>query len=195
MKAPIPETAKKQPWFQKPDRQATIGNGSIGTGSVGTGSNSWQRRLKLASTFLSTDTLSYPRQDRKVSLAGIFLLTTAVAITLGLVRILGPELSFSFFLAAYAFAPSLAFLAVWWLTGYSLVVRVAVAVVLLLGFAGIMALLCGYSYGLAAVPWVLIGTAIEWPGQLAVVLCLRWIAFSGSIGDDQVGEPTAGSRD
>lgn len=188
MKAPMPESAEKQPWFPTSDRQATVGN-------FGTGSNNWQAILKLASNFLNADTLSSPHEARKVSLAGIFILTTAVAIILGLARILGPELSFSFFLAAYAFAPSLAFLAVWWLNGYSLVFRVAVAIVLLLGFAGIMALLCGYSYGLGAVPWVLIGTAIEWPGQLAVVLCLRWIAFSGGIGDEQVGEQTDGSRD
>ena len=38
-----------------------------------------------------------------------------------------------------------------------------------------MMILCGWSYGSQAIPVVLIGTVIEWPGQIMVLICLRWI--------------------
>ncbi len=113
------------------------------------------------------------KQIRKFTVSGLLELTGICAVSFALIRWLGLELSFSLLVLAYAFAPALALLAIHLMARYQRHVRYGAAAVILLFFAALMTMLCGLRFGEQAVPVVVVGTLIEWPGQLAVLVCLR----------------------
>ncbi len=116
----------------------------------------------------------------RFSIWNVLGLTTVCCAVLGAGRLLGPQLSWSFFLAAYAFAPALAMLTLYLMRTHPPRIRYTAAALTMVFFAVSMMLLCGMFYGGEAVLFVLAGTLIEWPGQLGVLICLRWLGHSQS---------------
>jgi hypothetical protein len=115
--------------------------------------------------------------------ATILKITAAVALMLATVRLLGPTKSWMLFVTCYAFAPTIAMFVMWRLRRKSARHRYVSAGLTLLCFGSGMILLSGWFYGVQAMAVVVLGTLIEWPGQIAVLFCLRLIGGGGpSIG-------------
>ena len=115
------------------------------------------------------------KEPPRYSLFELLKLTAITAVVLAALRILGPQKSWLVFVVCYAFAPTIAMLLVQRLSKYSLSVRCAAAVLTLISLATGMTVLCGLFYSAEAMLFVIFGTLIEWPGQLAILVCLRLI--------------------
>ena len=111
----------------------------------------------------------------RYSIFNILALMTLCAAIMGVARWLGPQWSWSCFLVAYAFAPSIAMAGLLVLPEHNPFVRYGTAAMTLVSLAIAMMLLCGIYYGGEAVWFALAGTLIEWPGQIGVLVCLRFL--------------------
>ena len=99
-------------------------------------------------------------------------LTALLAVLFAAVRLLGPQHSWTMFLVAYAFAPTIAISIFLSLRRQPLATRWLTSGMTLVVFALSMIFFCGVNYGKEAMTWALVGTLIEWPGQAAVLVCL-----------------------
>lgn len=129
----------------------------------------------------------------RYNVRSLLRITLAMAAVFATLRLLGPRHSWTLFLVCYAFAPTLALLSMALLRKHSKQVRYIVAGLMLFCFVLGITILCGVFYGADAMVFALIGTGIEWPGQIGVLVCLQLMV--GKRADwkmeDDLPEPTA----
>ena len=113
------------------------------------------------------------KQLPRFNLLTLFRTTFLIALALATLRLLGPQKSWILFSICYGFAPTFALLSIYLHRNQSGLIRYGTAGLILLFFVFGMAVLCGLFYGVEAMVFVLIGTAIEWPGQIGILACLR----------------------
>ena len=120
-------------------------------------------------------------ESRNFTISQLLSLTALVAITMSVVRLLGPSALFSLLLVAYGFAPTIAMLVMYLARHRSTKVRLLLGASTLALLAVAMLLHSGLSYGSESLYFVLLGTAIEWPGQIAVLTFLHLLRQNQSI--------------
>jgi hypothetical protein len=113
------------------------------------------------------------QENRTFTISHLLTLTAIFAVAMALVRLLGPRASVSLLLAAYGFAPSIAMLVIYLTRNYSMKARLFLGASTLAFLAFAMLLHSGLSYGSDALYFVILGTVIEWPGQIAVLALLH----------------------
>ena len=129
------------------------------------------------------------RQLPRFNTTSLLRTTVVFALVFATVRWLGPQYSWTLFLVCYAFAPTLAVLAMLAMRNQSPLVRYSSAILLLLFFLLSASLLCGLIYGKDAMLFAVVGALIEWPGQIAILACLRWMSGISSKMDSDANAP------
>lgn len=115
------------------------------------------------------------RDIRKFTISHLLTLTAIVAVAMALVRFLGPRASVSLLLVAYGFAPTIAMLVIYAAKHYSTRARLLLGASTLGILALAMLLHSGMKYGSDSLYFVVLGTVIEWPGQIAVLTFLHLV--------------------
>ena len=113
---------------------------------------------------------------RRISTRDLLYVTAGCGVVFAICRQLGPELSLSLFLILFAFGPALMLLVLSSTRQFDRLHRYGFALLTLSVVTAVTMLLCGWSWGSHTVPWLLVGAVIEWPGQAAVLVCLKLIA-------------------
>ena len=110
---------------------------------------------------------------QRYTIGNLLLLTSICALLMGTFRLLGPRLAFAFLAVTYGFAPTIAVMTMLLTRGSRPIHRLIASGITLLLLAGLMLTCSIWFYGNEATKFVLLGTLIEWPGQLAVIGCLK----------------------
>jgi hypothetical protein len=110
---------------------------------------------------------------QRYTIGNLLLLTAVSAVLMSVFRLLGPRLAFAVLAVTYGFAPTIAVLTIFLTRGSRPIQRGMAAALTLLLLAGLMLSCSIWFYGNEATKFVLLGTLIEWPGQLAVIGCLK----------------------
>jgi hypothetical protein len=105
----------------------------------------------------------------------VLLLTSLTACLLAFFRLVGPRIAFCCFCVIYGLAPTLAILGFACMRNYPLSIRLATAAGSMVAVTAAMLCLAQFTYGPNAVPWVMIGALVEWPGQFLVGATLHLI--------------------